>query len=53
MILEIEHLNKSLGQIQAVRDLSFHVKEVAADCFLAGGILCDRVLLCQYADGAG
>lgn len=33
-IIEIQHLNKSFGDVQAVRDLSFHVKEGELFAFL-------------------
>lgn len=33
-IIEIQHLNKSFGEVQAVRDLSFHVKEGELFAFL-------------------
>ncbi len=33
-IIEIEHLNKSYGQVKAVQDLSFHVDEGQLFAFL-------------------
>ena len=33
-IIEIEHLNKTFGEVKAVRELSFRVKEGEHDDFL-------------------
>ena len=39
-IIEIEHLSKSFGDVKAVQDLSFHVKEGELFAFL--GVNGDR-----------
>ena len=38
-IIEIKHLNKSFGEVKAVRDLSFCVKEGEPDLFHPFSIL--------------
>lgn len=56
-IIEIEHLNKSFGEVKAVQDLSFHVKEGELFAFLgvngAGKSTTISILCGQLAKDSG